>query len=137
MFHAVFDTNVLVSALLSPHDDAATVRVVVKLLTGEVTPLYSRDIFQEYRDVLHRPKFRFDHAVVDDLLSAIRLFGLQVYPAPTGEELPDRKDLPFYEVVMEKRDKEAYLITGNIKHFPQKRFIVTPAEFLEIILNGS
>ena len=137
MFHAVFDTNVLVSALLSTHDDAATVQVVVKLLAGEVTPLYSDDIFKEYRDVLHRPKFRFDPAVVDDLLSAVYLFGLRVDPTPTGEELSDIKDLPFYEVVMEKRDEGAYLITGNTKHFPQKRFIVTPAEFLEIIRKNS
>jgi len=121
---------VLVSALLSPHDDVATVQVVVKLLAGEVTPLYSDDIFKEYRDVLHRPKFRFDPTVVDDLLSATHLFGLQVDPTPTEEELPDRKDLPFYEVVMEKRDEGAYLITSNTKHFPKKRFIVTPAEFL-------
>ncbi len=133
MFHAVFDTNVLVSALLSTHDDAATVQVVVKLLAGEVMSLYSDDIFKEYRDVLHRPKFRFDPAVVDELLSAVHMFGLRVEPTPTGEELPDRKDLPFYEVVMEKREEGAYLITGNTKHFPAKRFVVTPAEFLEII----
>jgi len=137
MLYAVFDTNVLVSALLSSHDDAATVQVVVKLLAGEVTPLYSNDIFKEYRDVLQRPKFRFDPAVVYDLLSAVHLFGLQVDPVPTGEELPDMKDLPFYEVVMEKREEGAYLITGNIKHFPQKRFIVTPAEFLKIIRKNS
>ncbi len=137
MLHAVFDTNVLVSALLSTHDDAATVQVVVKLLAGEVTPLYSDDIFKEYWDVLHRPKFRFDPVVVDDLLSAVHMFGLQVDPTSTGVELPDMKDLPFYEVVMEKQDEGAYLITGNTKHFPQKRFIVTPAEFLEIILRES
>ncbi len=137
MLHAVFDTNVLVSALLSTHDDAATVQVVVKLLAGEVTPLYSDDIFKEYWDVLHRPKFRFDPVVVDDLLSAVHMFGLQVDPTSTGVELPDMKNLPFYEVVMEKQDEGAYLITGNTKHFPQKRFIVMPAEFLEIILRES
>ena len=31
---------------------------------------------------------------------------------PTGETLPDMKDLPFYEVVAEKRDDDAYLVTG-------------------------
>lgn len=39
------------------------------------------------------------------------------------------------EVVMEKRKSEgAYLITGNIKHFPTEYFIVTPREMLNIIL---
>ena len=44
----------------------------------------------------------------------------------------------FYEVVMEKRQTEdAYLVTGNIKHFPTELFIVTPREMMEIILSGS
>ena len=50
-------------------------------------------------------------------------------------ELPDPKDLVFYEVVMEERkEEEAYLVTGNIRHFPNRPFIVTPREMLDIIL---
>ena len=130
---AVIDTNVLVSALLSSHDDAATVQVIIKLLAGEVTPLYSNEILREYRDVLRRPKFHFDTELVDCLLSAVETFGVQVIPSPTGEVLPDIKDLPFYEVVMERREDSAYLVTGNKKHFPQRRFIVTPNEFIKIL----
>lgn len=38
-------------------------------------------------------------------------------------------------IVMKKRkDKDAYLVTGNIKHFPQEPFVVTPREMMEIIL---
>lgn len=34
----------------------------------------------------------------------------------------------FYEVVMEERKaKDAYLVTGNIKHFPEKPYVVTPS----------
>jgi hypothetical protein len=47
--------------------------------------------------------------------------------------LPDIKDLPFYEVVVEKREDDAYLVTGNMKHFPAKPFIVTAKEFLAIL----
>ena len=43
------------------------------------------------------------------------------------------KDLPFYEVVLEKRDKDAYLVTGNIKHFPKEFFIVTASQMLDIL----
>ena len=53
--------------------------------------------------------------------------------SPTGELLPDMDDLVFYEVVMEKRDDGAYLVTGNIRHFPQRNFIVTPAEMMKIL----
>ncbi len=47
--YAVIDTNVLVSALLSSHDDAAAVLVVGKLFSGEVIPLFSDEILEEYR----------------------------------------------------------------------------------------
>ena len=63
----------------------------------------------------------------------IRQFGLAVDPSPTGEILVDMDDLVFYEVVMEKRDDDAYLITGNIKHFPSRDFIVTPSEMIAIM----
>ena len=54
----------------------------------------------------------------------------KILPYPADEVLPDMKDLPFYEVVLTKNDPSAYLVTGNIKHFPQKAFVVTPREFL-------
>jgi predicted nucleic acid-binding protein len=43
--YAVIDTNILVSALLSSHDDAATVVVVGKLFSGEVIPLFSDEMW--------------------------------------------------------------------------------------------
>lgn len=50
-------------------------------------------------------------------------------------ELPDPKDRVFYEVVMEERKEEdAYLVTGNIKYFPKKPYVVTPRQMLNIIL---
>lgn len=51
---AVIDTNVLVSALLSKHADSATVKVIEKLFDGEIIPVYSNEITNEYREVLHR-----------------------------------------------------------------------------------
>ena len=50
--YAVIDTNVLVSALLSSKDDAATVQVLGKMLNGEIIPVYSNVITKEYREVL-------------------------------------------------------------------------------------
>lgn len=131
--YAVIDTNVLVSALLSRHDDAATVQVIERMIDGEVIPVYSNTTMGEYREVLQRKKFHFPAGLVDYLLSAIEQFGVLVEPTPTGAILPDLKDLPFYEVVMEKRQDDAYLVTGNIKHFPTEPFIVTAREFLEIL----
>jgi putative PIN family toxin of toxin-antitoxin system len=132
-YYAVIDTNVLVSALLSSHNDAATVQVVWKLFSGEVIPLFNDEILNEYNEVLRRPKFRFSEEKVSELIQTIEKYGEYVVPMPTGELLPDRKDLPFYEVVVEKQEDDAYLVTGNGKHFPVKPFIVTAKEFLDIL----
>lgn len=96
-------------------------------------PLYNVDILAEYDEVLRRPRFPFTEGRVRKLIDMVQSFGVAVDPKPTGEILPDVDDLVFYEVVMEKRDDNAYLVTGNIKHFPSRRYIVTPAEMMEII----
>ena len=133
--YAVLDTNVIVSALLSSKADSATVQVLQKLFSDSFCPVISKEIMAEYTVVLHRAKFHFSPAIVEDLLFAIEEKAEYVIPASTGAVLPDMKDLPFYEVVMEKRADDAYLVTGNQKHFPAEPFIVTAREFLEI-LNG-
>jgi len=131
--YAVLDTNVIVSALLSSKADAATVQVLQKLFSDSFCPLISKEIMAEYTEVLHRAKFHFSPAIVEDLLFAIEEKAEFVVPTPSGAILPDMKDLPFYEVVTEKRVDDAYLVTGNQKHFPAEPFIVTAREFLEIL----
>lgn len=131
--YAVIDTNVLVSALLSSNPEAATVQLAARMLGGEIIPVYSDEILQEYQEVLGRKKFGFDLVLIDNLLNAVKKYGISVYPHSTGTVLPDMKDLPFYEVVMEKRDDEAYLVTGNLKHFPVEPFIITARQMLDIL----
>lgn len=133
---AVIDTNVLVSALLSGKDDAATVQILGKVLSSEIIPVYSNVITKEYREVLSRKKFGFSGDMIDYLLSAIEKYGILVNPSLSGIVLPDMKDLPFYEAVLETCDAETYLVTGNIKHFPKEPFVVTPREMLDIIEEG-
>lgn len=132
-YYAVFDTNVLVSSLLTRNKDSATALVVDEISSGNIIPLYNDDIIAEYEEVLHRKKFPFTEASIQNIMKMIRYFGLYIFPSPTGEILPDMDDLIFYEVVMEKQEDNAYLITGNIKHFPERRFIVTPAEMMHIL----
>ena len=131
--YVVIDTNVLVSALISNHADAATVQLVGRLINGEIVLVYSDEIMREYREVLGRKKFRFEQEMVNYILMAVEKYGVIVEPSATGVVLPDMKDLPFYEVVMEKREEDAYLVTGNLRHFPVKPFIVTAREMLDIL----
>ncbi|KIR03057.1 Uncharacterized protein P261_01872 [Lachnospiraceae bacterium TWA4] len=133
IYYAVIDTNVLVSALLSSHNDSATVQVIDRLFSGDIIPLFSKNILDEYNEVLRRKNFHFSEEIVFSLINSIERCGEFIHPTPSGELLIVPKDLPFYEVVLEKREDNAYLITGNIKHFPNKPFIVTPKEFLDIL----
>lgn len=129
----VIDTNVLVSALLSKYNNAATVQILEAVFNEIIIPVFNDEIIDEYTDVLQRPKFKFDNALVQLLISAIKAHGIFTNQLTTNVTLPDPKDLVFYEVVMAKRKDNAYLVTGNSKHFPHEPFIVTPNELLPII----
>ena len=133
VYYAVIDTNVFISALLSKRTDTATVRVLDAMFDGKIVPLYHENILAEYNEVLHRKKFHFKEEVIQLVINAVKQHGMEVFPQPTGEILVDMDDLIFYEVAMEKRDDDAYLVTGNQKHYPIRDFIVTPAEMMEII----
>lgn len=132
-YYAVIDTNVLVSALLSKEESAATVEIFKKIINNQIVPLFSKEIMDEYREVLHRPKFGFDGELVLGLLSAIADRGILIDVSLDGIILTDMGDVPFYAVVMSQKEKNAYLVTGNIKHFPQQTFIVTPREMIDLI----
>lgn len=136
-YYAVIDTNVFISALLSKNSDAATVKVLRAILNGRITPLYHNKILAEYNEVLHREKFHFQEKSIQMVLTAVKDFGVEVFPQSTGEIFVDMDDLIFYEVAMEKREDDAYLVTGNQKHYPIRDFIVTPAEMMEIIGKNS
>jgi len=108
--------------------------VLVEALTGKITPLLNEEIVLEYRAVLSRPKFHFPPEAVGIFLEGLIKRGLFIDADSIEENLPDPKDVVFYEVVMEMRKSEdAYLVTGNLKHFPSKTFIVTPREMLDIL----
>lgn len=131
--YVIVDTNVLVSALLSRDENAATVRLLDRLIAGEMTPVYSASILAEYREVLFRKKFRFRPEVVNTLLEAVAELGVRVEPPPSDTVLPDKKDLPFYEAALGERGRNAYLVTGNLRHFPQLSFILSPRQMLDIL----
>lgn len=129
-FYAVFDTNVLVSALMSKHADSPTVLLLDYVLDGRIVLLYNEDIINEYKDVLHRDKFHFNDEQIDALLDLIRT-GLYLDPTASQETFADEDDRVFYEVALSK--EEGYVVTGNVKHFPKSPIVVTPAEMMQII----
>ena len=132
-YYAVIDTNVLVSAMLKWNSVPGA--IVQMVYSGVITPVWNNKILSEYREVLSRPKFHLSQDIIDTLMDGITGGGLCVDEEPLDVTLPDPKDRVFYEVVMEERKEEAaYLVTGNMKHFPSAPFIVTPRQMIDIIL---
>lgn len=134
-YYAVLDTNVLVSAMLKT--GSVPGHVVAEALKGDIIPVLNGDILTEYEDVLNRPKFRFDKRAVKILLDELKKRAVYSDYGLIEDEIPDPKDVIFYAVLMEKRkEDDAYLVTGNIKHVPLRTYIVTPRELLDIIEEG-
>ena len=130
--YAVIDTNVLVSAFLK--ENSIPHYVINAMYAGTIIPIYNAEIIAEYTAVLHRPKFCFPPAAVNIAVNAIQELGLKFDGIPVKEPMPDPKDIVFYAVTLHAREQlESYLITGNIKHFPTKPFVVTPHQVLDIM----
>lgn len=129
--YAVIDTNVLVSALLARHLDSAPVLVLDKVFYGDIIPMYNEEILAEYNEVLHRPRFPFTEEAVSSVINAFIEAGISAERVATHDTVKDPKDIVFYEVAMSKDD--SYLVTGNIKHFPDVARVVTPNEMLDIL----
>ncbi|MCQ2059378.1 MAG: putative toxin-antitoxin system toxin component, PIN family [Bacteroidaceae bacterium] len=131
MIRAVIDTNVLVSVLLSKSEESSVIKLIDAVLDGKIIPLYNSEIVAEYTEVLSRPKFKFDREIRELLVERIVFLGEDADRTAYSESLPDEDDRVFYEVALSTED--AYLITGNLKHFPKTPIVVTPAQMLDIL----
>ena len=133
-YYVVLDTNVVVSALFNLSSVPGI--ILQEALAGRLIPLLHEDILDEYKDVLYRPKFKFNQRDIEITLTGLIKRGIFLDAGSIEDYVPDPDDAIFYEVIMKaKETTDAYLVTGNIKHFPVKPYVVTPKEMLGI-LNG-
>jgi len=95
--------------------------------------VYSNEIFVEYAEVLSRIKFNFTASKQKVILEKIKEIGILVIPGISDVIMPDESDRIFYDTA---KESGSILITGNIKHYPNEGFIMTPREFIEFIENG-
>jgi len=124
----VVDTNVLVSALWTTSNNH--IKILDMIGRGELRLCYDYRILAEYEEVLRRPKFEFAERDIKGLMSRIKSKGVSIIADPLPFAMLDEKDRPFYEVAVHCG---AYIITGNIKHFPDEPFIMGSAEFLKVL----
>lgn len=130
----VLDTNVLVSAFLSPH--GAPAAVLQLILSGRVVICFDARILSEYQEVLARGKFGFDATLIEDVLELLETEGELVASVPLNLALPDAADAMFVEVGV--AGNADFLVTGNLKHFPASQHrglpVVSPREFIRAVV---
>lgn len=131
-YYAVIDTNVLVSSLLKRDSNPGLVYDYV--LIGTIVPLLNEEIINEYVTVLTRNKFNFDETVIQDTLNVIKQNAIFLEREQSLEDFIDADDIVFFEIVLSARSTmDAYFITGNMKHYSIRNYIVTPSEMIQII----
>jgi len=123
--NVVLDTNILVSAFWSPNGKAAY--VVKQIIDGKINLCCDSRILAEYREVLFRPKFKFDRWQINSILELFEKDGIFVVPEPLPDIFfADESDRIFFEVA---KFCNATFVTGNLKHFPQDNSIISLTDY--------
>jgi uncharacterized protein len=127
---AVLDTNVIVSAGIRAEGAPAHL-MMDWVLAGRVAVVTCPAIVAEYREVVRRRKFRrygFPPIWLEFLIEE----SLQLPdPLISQAAVPDPKDAVFLSLT---QVAGAWLVTGNLKHFPENgrsgAVVLSPAEYL-------
>lgn len=135
MFKAVYDTNVIVSAIL--HKDRLPASILSLALEGKVRLFVSEELLREYEGVLKRPKFKLDKKEVENLMRLVRAKAVKVKPTKKLTKIKkDLADNRVLECALEAGTD--FIITGNKKHFPFEKFhrakVVSPQEFATCLM---
>ena len=128
MINAVLDTNVIVSGLLTEQGNSAFIIDAFK--ENQFNLIYNGEILAEYHDVLYRDKLGLPAGDIDELLEQIKYAGYPIIPAISSISLTDEDDRIFYDTA---KAANAYLVTGNTKHYPQEQFIILPVDFTVLL----
>ena len=129
--YAVIDTNVIISSLLT-HNQKSPTRIVLDMVReGRIVPMVNSDITEEYLEVLSRSKFHFSSCDVSEIMGVFSDRGENFVPDSLRGEFVDLNDVIFYETYLLKDG--AYLVTGNLKHFPVEPRIIPPVDMVRIL----
>jgi putative PIN family toxin of toxin-antitoxin system len=135
---AVLDTNVLVSALISPGGPSAS--LLLELRAGAFELVVSPQLLAELREVLARPKFRA-YVTATEVAGYLDLVkhesALYEDPRPSGETLSTDPD-DEYLIDLARAAAADALVSGD-SHLLDLRGVVpvmTPAEFLARLAAG-
>jgi uncharacterized protein len=134
MIRVVLDTNILISALLSPQGPPARV-FLFTILDPDTQLCVSGNVFTEYEEVMRRPRLNRSTSEIAATLRTIRENGFWVKPVEKVYACSDPDDNMFLECA--QAAAAHYLVTGNAKDFPgtwSSTQIVTAREFLDAVV---
>jgi len=134
---AVLDTNVLISAGITPGGVPAKL-IFDWVLTEHIQVVTSPAVLAEYREVVQRPRFRkygFPPIWLETLIA--ESLWLQD-PEPWTKPCPDPSDVSFLALA---HAAGAWLVTGNLKHFPETVRngvrVLSPADYLAHLMGAA
>lgn len=139
----VIDTNVLVSAMLS--NSKAPFSVLELVEKGNLIPIFDRRMLKEHYEVFHYDKFKDPrHLITDEMLrntiytlvkNGIFINDVETIKQELYDIMPDKDDIPFFEVKESSQEFESMLVTGNTDDYPipNDSYIVTAKELLVIL----
>ena len=120
----VLDTNVILSAVLSYSGYPA--KIFDAVADKSIKIYISEEIVSEYKDVLSREYFKISKDKVGRTINIIRKLGIMIVHEISDFPMKDESDRIFFDAA---QSAETWLVTGNVKHYPKKDFIITPAGF--------
>jgi len=103
-----------------------------------ITACFSREILDEYSEVLARPKFAFSAVEISQLMETLRRRGELLRAVPAHASSPDPGDDKFIECALAAEAE--FLVTGNKRDFPEDLLrptkVLGAAELLDMITIG-
>jgi uncharacterized protein len=132
MLRAVLDTNVVISAHLSPAGRQALILELA--IAGYFRCFVSEVLLEEYEGVLRRERFGLSPRSVTQSMRIIRKCTTLVIPKRKLEVSRDPDDNKVVECALEARAD--YIVTGNTRHFPaqfQDIRVILPRQFLTVV----
>jgi putative PIN family toxin of toxin-antitoxin system len=129
----IIDCNVLIAAGIKD----GVCRSVLKYVVQNCELYISRDIILEYLLVSRRSKFQEYQHYLEKVIELISRVAIVEEPHSADINLPDIDDKKYLDLAF--HIKADFLITGNLKHFPELKYgntlIIDPHDFAKDVVN--
>ena len=126
MKKVVLDTNIVISSAISASGNPAAIMELASDMLIQI--YYNNEILDEYKRVLAYEKLKIEREKQEEIIEKIMNIGTLIQSKKSNIPLPDESDRIFYDTA---QTAEAILVTGNIKHYPNEPFIMTPASYCQ------